>query len=515
MAFRIPPERRSTYDPNGNVTVYITNDTSMTVTYSWLDYKGDEVPWDKPVHEGETFGQNTNSEHPWLIRDAESCAEIACIVFTASGQVSLKDIQACVCSRGSQSGPGSLSRSRQVASRRRQIVFEQRDGVDEKDDEEVHPIGAVKGEAGSSLVGDLLSRLVSDHRLVGKCTGPSCSPGEIPTISGCRKRKTYELQQPLFGGWLVVFLERGVAEKYDARGLRDMLELDAAEMRRVLPATAIDLLSTHVALWINDSFRYGVQDERGMCCHWSANWLVPNGNMAEKEGCVECYRAADFLDWHATQPAMLLHELCHAYHKWAGERVDRIITEAYDECMASGRYDRGEYMTNAIPDDATWTGAAPSAKPYAATNKCEFFAETCEAFFSSRRFRNDFFPYVHSELRGFDPIAYRMVEDAFGIRGDELATRAEFPEDWGRRFAKVDSCIIMELFRMYDRDGNGKLDADEFAAAVGALQEAPDITRDEVSAAMKVADANKDGVVDGEEFMAWLTSLQGSFRADE
>ena len=145
MAFRIPPERRSTYDPNGNVTVYITNDTSMTVTYSWLDYKGDEVPWDKPVHEGETFGQNTNSEHPWLIRDAESCAEIACIVFTASGQVSLKDIQACVCSRGSQSGPGSLSRSRQVASRRRQIVFEQRDGVDEKDDEAlVAPSGVSK-----------------------------------------------------------------------------------------------------------------------------------------------------------------------------------------------------------------------------------------------------------------------------------------------------------------------------------------------------------------------------------
>ena len=43
MAFRIPPERRSTYDPNGDVTVHITNDTSMTVTYSWLDYKGDEV----------------------------------------------------------------------------------------------------------------------------------------------------------------------------------------------------------------------------------------------------------------------------------------------------------------------------------------------------------------------------------------------------------------------------------------------------------------------------------------
>ena len=43
MAFRTPPERRSTYDPNGDVTVHITNDTSMTVTYSWLDYKGDEV----------------------------------------------------------------------------------------------------------------------------------------------------------------------------------------------------------------------------------------------------------------------------------------------------------------------------------------------------------------------------------------------------------------------------------------------------------------------------------------
>ena len=78
--------------------------------------------------------------------------------------------------------------------------------------------------------------------------------------------------------------------------------------------------------------------------------------------------------------------------------------------IQSGRYDQGEYMTTAIHPTSTWdsSGAGASSKPYGASNAMEFFAETCEAFFSSRRFRNDFFPYVHAELRTFDPVAYKV-----------------------------------------------------------------------------------------------------------
>jgi phenylalanyl-tRNA synthetase alpha subunit len=47
-------------------------------------------------------------------------------------------------------------------------------------------------------------------------------------------------------------------------------------------------------------------------------------------------------------------------------------------------------------------------KHYALTNKHEYFAECSEAYFSSDRFRNDYYPFTKSELIEFDPVGVEM-----------------------------------------------------------------------------------------------------------
>ncbi|CAL1152904.1 unnamed protein product [Cladocopium goreaui] len=62
---------------------------------------------------------------------------------------------------------------------------------------------------------------------------------------------------------------------------------------------------------------------------------------------------------------------------------------------------------------------------YAATNHKEYFAECSEAYFSTKRFRNDYFPYIHEELKAYDPVGYAMCEKIWGPRTveDEVESR--------------------------------------------------------------------------------------------
>ena len=44
-------------------------------------------------------------------------------------------------------------------------------------------------------------------------------------------------------------------------------------------------------------------------------------------------------------------------------------------------------------------------KAYATTNPMEYFAESSEAFFG----RNDFYPFVRSELEKYDPATFKLL----------------------------------------------------------------------------------------------------------
>jgi len=36
---------------------------------------------------------------------------------------------------------------------------------------------------------------------------------------------------------------------------------------------------------------------RGMCYHFSPEWLKGAGSIEEKAGCIEIYQVADYIDW--------------------------------------------------------------------------------------------------------------------------------------------------------------------------------------------------------------------------
>lgn len=68
-----------------------------------------------------------------------------------------------------------------------------------------------------------------------------------------------------------------------------------------------------------------------------------------------------------------------------GDGLDPIIQQAYDIANIDGKYDNFR----------DWNNKLYKREHYAMTNIMEYFAESTEAFFSSRMFRNDFYPFIH------------------------------------------------------------------------------------------------------------------------
>jgi len=73
--------------------------------------------------------------------------------------------------------------------------------------------------------------------------------------------------------------------------------------------------------------------------------------------------------------------------------------------MATGKYNYVQHI------------AGYYGKAYATTNHAEYFAEVTEAFFSSNRFRNDWYPFTNSELKQFDPDGYNLCVQVYRTYG--------------------------------------------------------------------------------------------------
>lgn len=136
---------------------------------------------------------------------------------------------------------------------------------------------------------------------------------------------------------------------------------------------------------------------RGMCYHESADWLEGAGFDREREGTIEICSMADFLAWRAEQPAMVLHELAHAYHAALGFDRPEIL-KVHESARAGGSYERVPHALRPEP-----------ARAYALTNHKEYFAELSESLW----WRNDFFPFTRDELTRHDPEGARVVEAAW------------------------------------------------------------------------------------------------------
>jgi calmodulin len=60
---------------------------------------------------------------------------------------------------------------------------------------------------------------------------------------------------------------------------------------------------------------------------------------------------------------------------------------------------------------------------------------------------------------------------------------------------------LREAFDYNDRDGDGKIQLDEFSAMLDELE--ADMSENDIEIGFKDIDTNDDGLVDFEEFVAW------------
>lgn len=134
--------------------------------------------------------------------------------------------------------------------------------------------------------------------------------------------------------------------------------------------------------------------------HPDADWLTERGYDARLAKKVHVTRAASLLERHhmIKHPAVILHELVHAYHDQVLGFDEPRIKAAYDKAMEAGLYD----------EVLLYTGE--KVRAYAATNPMEYFAEGSEAYF----YRNDFYPFVGAELKEHDPMLHALLVEIWG-----------------------------------------------------------------------------------------------------
>ncbi|MDA1266992.1 MAG: metallopeptidase [Planctomycetota bacterium] len=134
--------------------------------------------------------------------------------------------------------------------------------------------------------------------------------------------------------------------------------------------------------------------------HPELDWLERHGHDPRLHQKVHLPRAQDLLSRQqmVKHPAVILHELAHAYH-------DQVL--GFDEPRIRAAYaaarERGDYAQ--VLDHRGRT-----VRHYALTDHKEYFAEATEAYF----YRNDFFPFVRAELMQFDAAIHRILVEVWG-----------------------------------------------------------------------------------------------------
>ena len=77
----------------------------------------------------------------------------------------------------------------------------------------------------------------------------------------------------------------------------------------------------------------------------------------------------------------------------------------------------------------------------------------------------------------------------------------EFVEVWAKFTTDFDT-TIKEAFNLFDKDGSGSIDIDEFRAVM--VTEGADLTDKEIEGILREADTDGDGQIDIDEFVALL-----------
>lgn len=138
--------------------------------------------------------------------------------------------------------------------------------------------------------------------------------------------------------------------------------------------------------------------------HPGRQWLIDNGYPPEKAKCVEISNVTNFINWtNQNQPYMVLHELAHAFHHRALNFSSSIITNAFNNAVATNLYKNVQYHTGG-------GNYITQATAYALSNEIEYFAEITEAYFGL----NDYFPFDYDDLKAYDSIGFNCTVTIWG-----------------------------------------------------------------------------------------------------
>jgi dipeptidyl-peptidase-4 len=198
-------------------------------------------------------------------------------------------------------------------------------------------------------------------------------------------------------GWTVSVEPALLDGEYQAEGARALAMLANHLQRIKILVTSPQLERMQaVEIWIEHAHpRLGA-----MQYHPSKEWLVSHNHDPRLAKTVHITHAAELLsrDQMLKHPAVILHELAHAYHDQVLGFEDPRIIEAYKQAKQSGTYEKALLYTG------------EKVRHYALTDHKEYFAEGTEAYF----YRNDFYPFVRAELNEHDPALHALLQEIWG-----------------------------------------------------------------------------------------------------
>jgi hypothetical protein len=198
-------------------------------------------------------------------------------------------------------------------------------------------------------------------------------------------------------GWAVRIDDRLLAAPHLELG-NESLALLEAKLTDIIRVMAPEQLAKCRSVVIVLDLSHG--GLTSMQYHPSAGWLKDNGYAGDLARCVHIPVAARFADpkHNFIQPWCVLHELAHAFHDQVLGFEEARVKQVWDRYMAS------DHGMRVLRIDGAKT------RHYAMTNHKEFFAEMSEAYFGT----NDFFPFVHGELKETEPDTYALLREIWG-----------------------------------------------------------------------------------------------------
>jgi len=242
-----------------------------------------------------------------------------------------------------------------------------------------------------------LLRLCIAVALIALSTAAYAADAEPAADGKARNKAHFDPVIQNIEGWTVHIDPKLLEGEHAEEGAR-ALKMLANHLERIAILMPEDRLERmrKLEIWIE----YHHPELGSMQYHPDLDWLTERGYDPRLAKKVHIPRAAALLERHqmVKHPAVVLHELAHAYHDQVLGFDEPRIKAAYKKAMKAGNYDKVLLYTG------------KRVRHYAATDHKEYFAEGTEAYF----YRNDFYPFVRAELKEHDPVLHELLEKIWG-----------------------------------------------------------------------------------------------------